>query len=79
MTHVPTAQRAPGLRPQRGPARKVFGTLVGAVAGFFAGGYLGAAIEGDRCRCDDPGLKGALIGAPVGAAVAGVLGFHFLF
>jgi hypothetical protein len=66
-------------RPARGPARKVFGTIVGAAGGFFAGGYLGATIEGDRCHCDDPGLQGALIGAPIGAVVGGVLGFHFLF
>jgi hypothetical protein len=74
---VRTAQRSPG--PERGPARKVFGALVGAAGGFFAGGYLGALIEGDRCHCDDPGLKGALIGAPVGAAVGGVLGYHYVF
>ena len=71
--------QSPANEPARGPARKVFGTLVGATAGFFAGGYLGAAIEGDRCNCDDPGLKGALIGMPIGAAVGGVLGYHFLF
>jgi hypothetical protein len=52
---------------------------VGATAGFFAGGYLGAAIEGDRCHCDDPGLMGALIGAPIGATAGGVLGWRYLF
>ena len=45
----------------------------------FAGGYLGAAIEGDRCHCDDPGLKGAVIGAPIGAATGGILGWRYLF
>ena len=59
--------------------RRVLGAAVGATAGFFAGGYLGAAIEGDRCHCDDPGLKGALIGAPIGAVAGGVLGGLFLF
>jgi hypothetical protein len=29
----------------------------GAVGGFFAGGFLGAKIEGP-CDCDDPGFKG---------------------
>lgn len=76
---VSGAQRPRTERSQRGPARKVFGTLVGAAGGFFAGGYLGASIEGDRCHCDDPGLKGALIGAPVGAVVGGILGFRYLF
>jgi hypothetical protein len=52
---------------------------VGATAGFFAGGYLGAAIDGDCGGCDDPGLKGALIGAPIGAVAGGILGGKFLF
>jgi hypothetical protein len=59
--------------------RKVFGAIAGGVGGFFAGGFLGAAIEGDRCHCDDPGLMGALIGAPVGAAAGSILGYKFLF
>ena len=71
---VPRAQDPGSPRSERGAGRKVFGALVGAAAGFFAGGYLGAAIEGDRCHCDDPGLKGALIGMPVGAAAGGILG-----
>ena len=64
---------------ERGVARKVLGAAVGAAGGFFAGGYLGAAIEGDRCHCDDPGLKGAVIGAPIGAAAGGILGALYLF
>jgi hypothetical protein len=40
---------------------------------FIGGGYAGAAIEGD-CRCDDPGFKGFLIGAPIGAAVGATVG-----
>jgi hypothetical protein len=39
------------------------------------GGYVGVKIEGDRCRCDDPGLAGLLIAAPVGAVVGGIVGF----
>jgi len=66
-------------RSERGVGRKILGAAVGATAGFFAGGYLGAAIEGDRCHCDDPGLMGAVIGAPVGATAGGILGWHFLF
>jgi hypothetical protein len=31
-------------------------------------------IEGDGCKCDDPGLKGALIGAPIGAIAGGIVG-----
>ena len=76
---VSRAQDPRNPRSERGVKRKVFGALVGAAGGFFAGGYLGAAIEGDRCHCDDPGLKGAVIGAPIGAAAGGILGWRFLF
>jgi len=57
--------------------RRVVWTVVGAAAGFFAGGYLGSAIENAvaPCGCDDPGLKGALIGIPIGAVAGGVTGY----
>jgi hypothetical protein len=61
----------------RSVKRKILGGAIGGVGGFFGGGYLGAAIEGDRCNCDDPGLMGALIGAPVGAAIGAILGVKF--
>jgi hypothetical protein len=73
------AQAPRNPRSERGVGRKVLGALVGAAGGFFAGGYLGATIEGDRCHCDDPGLMGAVIGAPVGAAAGGILGWRYLF
>jgi hypothetical protein len=69
----PPADRARSIR------RKILGGIVGGVGGFFGGMFLGAAIEGDRCDCDDPGLVGALIGAPVGAVAGGMLGYTFLF
>lgn len=52
--------------------RRGLQTALAAIAGLYAGGYFGASIEGDRCRCDDPGLKGFLIGAPIGAVSAGI-------
>jgi hypothetical protein len=64
---------------RRGAGRIILGAAVGATAGFFGGGYLGAAIDGDCGGCDDPGLKGALIGAPIGAVAGGILGGKFLF
>jgi hypothetical protein len=72
-------QQPPQGGRERSMRRKVLGGIVGGVGGFFGGLFLGAAIEGDRCDCDDPGLVGALIGAPVGAAAGGILGYKFLF
>jgi hypothetical protein len=59
--------------------KRIAGGAVGGVGGLFAGGYLGARLEGDRCNCDDPGLMGALVGAPIGAVVGAVLGAIYLF
>ena len=54
-------------------AKKVVGAIAGGVGGFFLGGVLGAKLE-PNCGCDDPGLKGFLIGAPIGAVAGAVLG-----
>jgi hypothetical protein len=62
---------------QRSVGRKIAGGAIGGVAGFFAGGVLGAKIDGDCGGCDDPGFKGALIGAPIGAVVGAILGVKF--
>ena len=62
---------------RRSVGRKILGGALGALGGFFAGGYIGAKIEGDCGGCDDPGLKGAVIGAPIGAVVGGILGAKF--
>jgi hypothetical protein len=69
--------RAQAPKRERSTTRKIFGAALGATAGLFAGGYLGAVIEGDSCHCDDPGLQGALIGAPVGMVLGGILGAVF--
>jgi hypothetical protein len=53
--------------------KRTLAGIAGGVGGFFAGGYIGAMIEGD-CTCDDPGLLGAVIGAPIGAAVGAIVG-----
>jgi hypothetical protein len=63
----------------RSKTRIVAGAIAGSVGGFFAGGFLGAHLEGDRCDCDDPGVRGFLIGAPIGALAGGILGGKFLF
>ena len=78
-----TRQEAPAPKPssgtQRSIGRKIAGGAIGGVGGFFAGGYIGAAIDGDCGGCDDPGLVGFAIGFPVGGVVGGVLGGLFLF
>ena len=74
---APTSNR-PGPRA-RSKKRIVAGAILGSVGGFFAGGFLGAHIEGDRCNCDDPGVRGFLIGAPIGAVAGGIVGAKFLF
>jgi hypothetical protein len=79
LTQVTGGTARSGSGSKRSVTRKFIGGAIGAAAGFFAGGYIGAAIEGDSCHCDDPGLKGALIGAPVGAVAGGILGALFLF
>jgi len=64
---------------QSSAATKASIVALGALGGFFAGGFGGAALENAiaPCRCDDPGLKGSLIGAPAGAVAGGMLAFHF--
>jgi len=59
---------------RRSTNNKTLKVVIVATAGFFLGGYLGAAIEGNSCHCDDPGMVGAMIGAPIGAAAGAVLG-----
>jgi hypothetical protein len=71
-----TAQRsiARPAAPKNNVAGKVVMATLGGVGGFFGGGYVGAKLEGP-CSCDDPGLKGAIIGAPIGAIVGAVVGW----
>ena len=69
------APQAPRPRPRaRGSARQRAFAMIGAFGGLVAGGYAGVLIEGDRCRCDDPGLSGFVIGAPIGMIVGGIVG-----
>jgi hypothetical protein len=60
-------------RVKKGLQRAAAGVAFG-VGGFFLGGILGARLEGNSCVCDDPGLKGFLIGAPIGAVAGAMAG-----
>lgn len=66
-------------RPRHSVTRIVTGAVLGGAAGFFAGGYLGYQFERGfkDCGCDDPGMKGIMIGAPIGAVVGAILGGKF--
>ena len=67
---APATARVP--RREMGTGHRILLTSVAGLGGFFAGGFIGAAIEGDRCNCDDPGFKGFLIGLPIGTAAAAI-------
>ena len=54
-------------------AKRVVAGVAGGLLGFLGGGLLGSALEGN-CACDDPGLAGFLVGAPIGAAVGAIAG-----
>lgn len=71
-----TTPQTPAPKRKRSMVRKVAGGVVGAVGGLFAGAYTGALFTND-CRCDDPGLEGAIIGAPIGAIIGAIIGARF--
>jgi len=54
-------------------AQRILASVGMGAAGFFAGGYVGAQLE-PPCACDDPGLKGFMIGAPIGAVAGAIFG-----
>jgi hypothetical protein len=67
-------RRAGNGTAQKATAAFALGFL-GMLGGMLAGGWLGITV-GEVCRCDDPGLAGALIGMPIGAAAGGVAGWR---
>ena len=48
------------------------GTL-GGFGGLLAGAAIGAQFT-KNCGCDDPGLQGTIIGAPIGATAGAIAG-----
>ncbi|HEX5216899.1 MAG TPA: hypothetical protein VFV98_15665 [Vicinamibacterales bacterium] len=67
---APATNRVP--RREMSTGKRVLWTSLAGLGGFFAGGYIGAAIDGDCGGCDDPGFKGFLIGLPIGTAAAAI-------
>ena len=76
MLNPPLRRASPPLPRSRAgkTARQIGAAVIGSIGGMMVGGRVGAALEGTSCRCDDPGLKGFLVGAPVGMAIGAVLG-----
>ena len=58
-------------------AQKITAGVALGVAGFFAGGLVGGALD-NNCRCDDPHLRGIVIGASIGAVVGAIMGVSIL-
>ncbi len=55
-------------------AQRVMAAVALGIVGTFAGGIVGAVVEGD-CHCPNRGMRGLVIGAPIGAAAGAALGF----
>ena len=70
---IGVAVAGPFSKPSDQQPHRALVVALGVVGGLVGGAYIGARIEGTGCQCDDPGLKGAMIGAPVGAIAGGVL------
>lgn len=70
-THTATPPAVQGEKKMSKGWRALW-TAAAGFGGFYAGGVIGARIEGGCNGCDDPGLKGAIIGAPIGAATAAI-------
>lgn len=47
------------------------------VLGALLGGWIGQKLDSD-CHCDDPGLRGGLIGVQVGGALGAVVGWQLV-
>jgi hypothetical protein len=71
--------------PRRSPhqqtiGEKIAGAVFGGALGFFVGGFVGYKLDRAKgCGCDDPGLRGILFGAPIGAVAGAILGAKVLF
>lgn len=57
------------------PAQRATAAVAIGFLGMLAGAWVGANLQPD-CKCDDPGLTGAMIGMPVGAVLGGIVGWR---
>lgn len=65
-----------GARPKRSKVERILAVAVGASVGFVVGARVGFEVTPTRGPYDDTsGLKGAFIGAPIGAGTGALLGY----
>jgi len=69
---APPASQAKAEPRKRSHGRQTVGVVLGAVGGFFAGAFIGGAIDSQRRSSD--GMAGVLFGAPIGALTFAILG-----
>jgi hypothetical protein len=62
-------------RHANGPAQKATAAFAIGFLGMLGGLVIGAMLE-PSCGCDDPGVRGAMVGAPLGAVLGGILGYR---
>lgn len=61
------------IRQPRSSATKLAAVVIGALAGFYVGGHLGAAL--DQSGGDSPGMAGLMYGACIGTGAGAVIGW----
>ena len=62
---------SPSMDPNPRGAKVFLGVVGGLVGGLLVGAFIDKTFL--PCHCEDPGLRGAMIGAPVGAILGGTL------
>jgi hypothetical protein len=61
------------VRQPRSVTTKIAAAFIGALAGFYVGGHLGAAL--DNTGGDSPGMAGLMYGAAFGTTAGAVIGW----
>jgi hypothetical protein len=61
------------IRQPRSASTKLAAAFIGALAGFYVGGHIGAAL--DNGGGDSPGLAGLMYGACIGTGAGAVIGW----
>ena len=75
--HAATYASQASAKKRFGKTDRVIAVVAGVAGGWMAGAAIGyyATADWDNPNDDTSGLKGMLIGAPIGAAAGGILGY----